>query len=191
MSIEPIIERILYRFSVRQKHRPFLVGIDGLGGSGKTTLIKNVKQELMNHDCNVVTFNLDDYIVEKNKRYDTGYEEWYEYYYLQWDVRRLRKNMFEALHKNCSILQLPFYDKRKDCISTKQYTIVSDQIVLLEGIFLQRREWKDFYDFVIFLDCPRDLRLQRVMNRDSYIGDYQAILNKYQTRYFPGEEHYF
>lgn len=85
---------------------------------------------------------------------------------------------------------MPFYDKNKDLVSTKQKTVAFDNIVLIEGIFLQRREWRDFYDFVIYVDCPGDLRQQRVLSRDSYIGDYQAILNKYQNRYWPGEKYY-
>lgn len=41
-----------------------------------------------------------------------------------------------------------------------------------------------------YLDCPRELRHKRALNRDSYIGDYQARLNKYKRRYWLGEKHY-
>lgn len=191
MSIKEMAEKILFQFLTRSnKDRPLIVGIDGLSGAGKTTLVKKVEQELIILTAKVVTFHLDDHIVERNKRYQTGHEEWYEYYYLQWDIKWLTANFFELLHNSYNNIFLPFYDNSTDSTSTKQITIASDNIVLIEGIFLQRQEWRRFYDFIIFLDCPRKLRYERALNRDSYIGDYQARLSKYQRRYWLGENHY-
>ena len=44
---------------------------------------------------------------------------------------------------------------------------------------------------MIYLDVPEDVRLHRVLNRDTYIGDAQQITEKYENRYFPAERHYF
>ncbi|MFS0688000.1 kinase [Sporosarcina sp. 179-K 8C2 HS] len=191
MSIKEIVEKIIFQFSIRpNKACPLLIGIDGLGGSGKTTFVKEIEQELLYQNCQAVTFHLDDHIVERKKRYETGYEEWYEYYYLQWDVDNLTANLFEPLQRGCNNIFLAFYDKLTDSTVTKQTTVTSDSIVLIEGIFSQRHEWKSFYDIVFFLDCPRELRHKRVLNRDLYIGDYEERLDKYQRRYWLGEEHY-
>ncbi|WP_096438777.1 kinase [Alteribacter populi] len=191
MFINELAEKLYFQFSTRSiKDRPLIVGIDGLSGAGKTTLVKKIEQELNDNNCEVVTFHLDDHIVERNKRYQTGHEEWYEYYYLQWDIKRLTTHLFELLHTSCNKIFLPFYDKSTDSTSTKQITVASDSIVLIEGIFLQRQEWRRFYDFIIFLDCPRELRYKRSLNRDSYIGNYPARLNKYKRRYWLAEKHY-
>ncbi|WP_252503513.1 kinase [Sporosarcina sp. Marseille-Q4943] len=191
MSIIEIVEKIIFQFLIRpNKTCPLIVGIDGLGGSGKTTLVKEIEQELINENCQAVTFHLDDHIVERKKRYQTGHEEWYEYYYLQWDVNNLTANLFEPLHSGCHSIYLAFYDKYTDSNLIKQTTVTSDSIVLIEGVFLQRHEWKRFYDIVFFLDCPRELRYERVLNRDLYIGNYEERLQKYQRRYWLGEEHY-
>lgn len=40
------------------------------------------------------------------------------------------------------------------------------------------------------MDCPREIRNVRVLKRDSYIGDMEARLNKYERRYWKGEEFY-
>ncbi len=191
MSIKEITEKIIFQFSIiSNKDRPFIVGIDGLSGAGKTTLVKEIKQELNKNNVDTVVFHIDDHIVERNKRYETGHEEWYEFYYLQWDVNNLTTDFFERLHNRCHNISLSFYDKFTDSTSTKQMTVAADSIVLIEGVFLQRKEWRGFYDFTIFIDCPRELRYERVLNRDSYIGDLQDRLNKYERRYWPGEQHY-
>ncbi|KGR77370.1 uridine kinase [Ureibacillus manganicus DSM 26584] len=171
------------------KNRPYIVAIDGLSGAGKTTLVNKIESELK-QKINVVLIHIDDHIVERNRRYDTGYEEWYEYYYLQWNVQYLKEVLFEKLYNNSKILSLPFYDKTRDTTNHRSISLSPQTIVIIEGIFLQRKEWKTFYDYTIFIDCPREVRYTRVLERDKYIGDEQAILNKYNRRYWPGEVHY-
>ncbi|WP_438317090.1 kinase [Sporosarcina sp. FA9] len=191
MAVNEVTEKVLFQLSIHSnEQRPLIVGIDGLSGAGKTTLTKKIAKELINNNCKVVSFHLDDHIVERNKRYLTGHEEWYEYYYLQWNVKELKGDLFKSLHNCSNPITLQFYDKYKDSISTKHITVAPDSIILIEGIFLQRQEWRRFYDFVVFLDCPCELRHERVLNRDMYIGNYLERLNKYQRRYWLGETHY-
>ena len=187
---EELIEELFFRYKDRAvKSRPLIVAIDGLGGAGKTTLVKNIENELKNK-CTVSVIHIDDHIVESNKRYNTGSDEWYEYYYLQWDIEIIRDDLLRKIHNNYTELNLPFYDKFYDRTVLKNITIASDSIVLIEGVFLLREEWGTFYDYTIFVDCPREIRYERVLNRDSYIGDYRARLSKYKKRYWPGEEYY-
>ncbi|MCM3709847.1 hypothetical protein [Sporosarcina luteola] len=98
--------------------------------------------------------------------------------------------LFEPLSIGCDNIQLDFYDKFTDTTSTNLVNVTSDSVVLIEGIFLQRQEWKGFYSFVIYLDCPWELRYERVLNRDLYIGKYEERLTKYQRRYWLAENHY-
>lgn len=190
MCIKETAEMLIYQFLNRSnKNRALIVGLDGLGGAGKTTFSQKVEQELRGANYKIRTFHLDDHIVEKNKRYQTGHEEWYEYYYLQWDIKGIVTNLLEPLN-NCHHTRLPFYDKSTDSISAKRIDVLANSIVIIEGIFLQRKEWKDLFDFIIFIDCPFELRQKRVLNRDSYIGDFQVRLQKYTERYWLGEKHY-
>ncbi|MBK3496328.1 AAA family ATPase [Viridibacillus sp. YIM B01967] len=190
MCVNEIAGELLYQFSSRSHNRPLIVAIDGLSGAGKTTLVKNLECELKDK-CKVTVIHIDDHIVERNKRYNTGHEEWYEYYYLQWDIKMITNKLLEKIYNNSNEITLPFYDHSTDTISTKEITVTTNSIVLIEGIFLQRKEWRNFYDLIIFLDCPLEMRYERVLHRDSYIGDYQERLNKYKRRYWLGEEHYF
>lgn len=63
-------------------------------------------------------------------------------------------------------------------------------MVIIEGIFLLRDEWKNCYDYIVFLDCPKEMRYARVIQRDTYIGDIDERVNKYTKRYWPAEEYY-
>jgi uridine kinase len=81
-----------------EQGKRIVLGIDGLSRSGKTTLTKKVVQHLQEKYISVCLFHIDDYIVERKERYNTGYEEWYEYYNLQWDVKWLKDNLFIKLN---------------------------------------------------------------------------------------------
>lgn len=191
MTSKGIAEIILIQYLARtNKLSPFIVAIDGLSGSGKTTLVHQIERELRDNDCKVVIIHIDDHIVERTKRYDTGFDEWYEYYYLQWDVEMLTNQLFQSLRNNSHDLSLPFYDQTTDSLTNRQLSISNNSIVLIEGIFLQRKEWKSFYDYTLFLKCSREVRCERVLKRDKYIGDLEKRLNKYKRRYWPGEDYY-
>lgn len=191
VSMQEIVHELISHItSIPNEERPYLVAIDGLSGAGKTTFVKKLDHELKNQKYQTFIFHTDNHIVEKNSRYLTGNEEWYEYYYLQWDVNLLTSILFERLHQNCRMLNLPFYDKENDDHSIKPVMIEPESVVLIEGIFLQRKEWRNFFDFTIFIDCPRNVRFERVLKRDQYIGDYEAIQSKYKRRYWPGEDYY-
>ncbi len=166
--------------------RPFIVAIDGLSGAGKTTFANEIENRL----DHTLVIHIDDHIVERKKRYDTGFEQWYEYYQLQWDPVYLEEQLYQKIHQNAAQLCLPFYDKDRDMCVMKTINLSSDQIIIIEGVFLLREEWKRYYDNIIFLDCPKETRYERVLRRDAYIGDVAERLKKYQERYWLAEEYY-
>lgn len=146
--------------------------------------------QLKSNFANTVIIHIDDHVVENAKRYNTGHEEWFEYYHLQWDTIYLRDNLFKKLNNNHSDIQLMFYEREKDTLKNKSIEFTSKSIVIVEGIFLLRKEWKDFYDYIIFLDCPQEIRHERALDRDAYIGSFEERLRKYKERYWIAEDYY-
>ncbi|MCT4782972.1 MULTISPECIES: kinase [Exiguobacterium] len=166
--------------------KPFIVAIDGLSGSGKTTMV----EQLRDLSKDVVVFHIDDFIVERSKRYGTGESEAMEYYALQWDVDLLVKTLFKPLQEGKTKLTLPYYERDRDEVINRTVEIAPNALVLIEGIFLLRDEWRRYFDYIVYLDCPREVRYERALHRDTYIGDLAERLDKYTRRYWPGEAHY-
>lgn len=110
-------------------------------------------------------------------------EPCYEYYALQWDLRYLYENLFTGLHMTQSIV-LPFYNDAKDEQIMRTVCIPSECVIIVEGVFLQRSEWRSFLDFCIYLDCPREIRF----SRESEAA--QANMAKFRSRYWKAEDYY-
>jgi uridine kinase len=56
-------------------------------------------------------------------------------------------------------------------------------IVIVEGIYSSRAELSHLYDFVIWVDAPADLRLQRGIERDG-----EEARERWLTEWMPDEE---
>ncbi|TCW50133.1 uridine kinase [Bacillus thuringiensis] len=171
--------------NVMKKHKEnrFILGIDGLSRSGKTTFVTNLKENMKQESIPFHIFHIDDHIVERNKRYHTGYEEWYEYYYLQWDIEWLRQKFFQKL-QNDTKLKLPFYNNVTDSSEMKKVQIPIVGVIVIEGVFLQRKEWRDFFHYMVYLDCPRETRFLRESEET------QKNLSKFENRYWKAEDYY-
>ena len=171
--------------NVMKKHKEnrFILGIDGLSRSGKTTFVANLKENMKQESIPFHIFHIDDHIVERNKRYDTGFEEWYEYYYLQWDIEWLRQKFFRKL-QNETKLKLPFYNDKTDSCEMKKVQIPIVGVIVIEGVFLQRKEWRDFFHYMVYLDCPRETRFLRES------PETQKNLSKFKNRYWKAEDYY-
>ena len=160
-----------------------IIGIDGLSRSGKTTLSEGLESYLKEQAIPHHIFHIDDFVVERAKRYGTGHEEWFEFYCIQWDVDWLRQHFFDEL-RDASELKLPRYDRETDTHAIQHVTLPPSCLIFVEGVFLQRQEWRNFFDLMIYVDCPEDVRLERELRT---LG---KSMEQLKNRYHKGEDYY-
>lgn len=177
------VKQIIENMPALESGKRLVVGIDGMSRSGKTTLTGELMRHFKQSGTPAAGFHLDDFIVERNRRYGTGNKEWHEYYHLQWETDWLREHFFKRL-KSASEMTLPFYNKEADRRENRKVTLPDSGVIIIEGVFLQRREWKGFCDYVIYVDSPPQSRIGREaevvrLNR-----------KKFENRYWPAEEYY-
>lgn len=178
-----VMQLIKSKFETVKQGERLIVAIDGLSRSGKTTLVKKLGNLLKNMDRSYYILHIDDFITERSKRYNTGNDEWYEYYTLQWDVHWLEKHLFNKL-PGSTILSLPFYDSETDRQVLKEVAIGNASVIIVEGVFLLREQWRNAFNYAVYLDCPRDVRFSRESSPT------QKNLQKFEQRYWKAEDFY-
>ena len=168
-----------------------IIGIDGLGGAGKSTLSEKISQRLIENQYHTVLLHIDDFINIKEVRYNEEYPDWQCYYNLQWRYEYFANSVINIIkNKATGSVDVELYNKDKDTYRIQNYSIEEKTIVIVEGIFLQREELRGLFDFMIYIDVPEDIRLKRVLLRDIYICNQQQIIHKYKNRYLPAEYRY-
>jgi uridine kinase len=69
--------------------------------------------------------------------------------------------------------------------TARNYNIKPDTVVILEGVFLFRKELAPFIDYKVYLDISFQESKKRATIRDP-----EASVLKYDTKYLPAEERY-
>lgn len=162
-----------------------VVGIDGLGGAGKSTISEKLCSELEREGIHTILLHIDDFIHIRKIRYNSSYPEWQCYYDLQWRYDYFAETI-ERLKDGFNFSnEIELYDKDNDGYIMKEYTVNNKTVIIVEGIFLQRKELQGIFDYMIYIDVQEDVRMNRVLKRDTYIGNEQQIIEKYKKRYFP------
>lgn len=160
-----------------------VIGIDGLSRSGKTTFAELLGNALKQRGREYSLFHLDEFITKKRERYHTGFEEWYEYYLRQWDVESLTTQLFQKASA-ASSLTLSYYNEKRDKHETRKVHLPENGVIIIEGVFLQREEWLPYLDYVIYIDCSKEVRF----SRESWRA--QMDRNKFIRRYWKAENFY-
>lgn len=180
--------------AIKEKYTPertIIIGIDGLGGAGKSTISDSLSELLSRENYNITLLHIDDFIHPRSVRYNESYPEWECYYNLQWRYDYLLEKVIRPIKSGSDFAcDIELYDKDNDSYFLNSTAVPVGSIVIIEGIFLQRPELKGAFDLMIYIDVSEEERLSRVLERDGYIGDKSQIKAKYDGRYFPAERHY-
>jgi uridine kinase len=158
------VQEVAQRISAVTGRTTRLVAIDGWGGAGKTRLAT----ELAKRAPSVTVVHTDDFAGPRQPGWD-----W------QCFAREVLKPL---LRGNCSRFQR--YDWDADHLAEWQ-TVPVGGTVIVEGISSSRRELGQVWDLIIWVECPRDLRLRRGIERDG-----EALRWKWETVWMPEEEAY-
>ena len=163
---------------LRRQHRTLLVGIDGRGGSGKSTFARRLEAAAV--DLTVV--EVDDFYRpsrERQARAASGDTEVGG----NFDWRRLRDHVLLPLSQD-EPAAYRRYDWAADELA-EWHTVPTGGIVLVEGNYSIRHELFEFYDYTAWIEAPHDVRLERGLLRGG-----QDTRDRWLTEWMPEEERY-
>lgn len=170
-------------------HKPYLIGICGGTGSGKTTLINNLKKSLQ--DYNVCYVSLDDYykpreeqqLDEKGEK-NFDLPESFKREKFKEDIKRLMKG--EAVE----VFEYNFNNPLKE---KKLIKIEPAPVIIIEGIFVFHfEEIMEMLDLKIFIHASDSIKLIRRIRRDQSERNYplEDVLYRYENHVNPTYLHY-
>jgi uridine kinase len=143
----------------RRAKRPLVVGIDGLGGAGKSTLANGIDETFAG--C-VSIIRCDDFYrpLGGEEFLRLTPEEAYESYF---DWCRLRDEALMPLRegKHARYQRRDWSTDRFD----EWIEVEPREIVIVEGVFSTRPELRSLIDVAVFVETPREERIRRMSVR--------------------------
>lgn len=169
--------------------KPYVIGITGGSGSGKTFFVEELSQTLATEDYCI--FSQDNYYVPiaEQPRDAKGIENFDTLHSI--DLEHYRQDL-EKLLKGESI-QIKEYTFNNPDKSEKILTLHSASLIFIEGIFIfNEKSLTDLIDLKIFVDVNEATRLSRRIIRDSQERGYDLndVLYRYEVHHYPAYKHH-
>jgi len=159
----------------------FIIGITGGTGSGKTTIVNEV---INLFDASEICLLSSDSYYKNNASLDFNQRD-----KLNYDIPEAID--FDLLNKHIDLLKqeininVPNYCFTTHLRLEKTTVVEPKKILIIEGILiLTNKTLRDSINYSVFLDCPRDVRLQRRLDRDikERGRNYNDVINLFETR---------
>ncbi|MGD0795112.1 MAG: HAD hydrolase-like protein [Dehalococcoidales bacterium] len=183
----PIFEKIASEIERKKPaDRPLVIGVNGIDCSGKTVFTSALQQFLDAKGHQTQLISLDDFHNPREIRY-AGQDQADNYFHKSFDIQTiLKKLLIPVREKGEYTATLKLLDLQTDKYTvTRKFSFSRQSIVLIEGVFLFRKDLSPFIDYKIFLEIPLKEGKKRAISRDP-----EASLNKYDTKYLPAQRKY-
>ena len=165
---------------------PVLVGIDGLGGAGKSTFARHLEHQI---DRSAVVVEGDDFYrdIPEDARVLLDARQGVEQYF---DWQRLRREVLEPVAHGESLLRYQRYDWGAAAMG-RWVEVPMPEVVIVEGVYMLRPELRDLVDVKVYVEASASLRQQRQIDRgenpSEWITRWAAAERLYMSEASPRE----
>jgi uridine kinase len=190
-NVKKLSELVLKEYRSYGNQDVFTVAISGIDASGKGFVSNLLQSELEAQDLKIANINIDPWQnpISLRLQKENPAENFYKLVF-RWDD--FFAQLIAPLKKNGSI----YFDTmliRTDADEYYPYTYnFSDvNILLVEGIFLLKKEFLKYYDSKIWIDCSFNTGLQRAILRNSENLSKGKLVHDYDTYYYSAQRYHF
>lgn len=168
---------------------PYLIGICGGSGSGKTSFIRRLRQAYPEEQVCIVS--QDDYYLPRELQHRDINGEWNFDLPKSFDKKKFRQDI-EALLSGKSI-EIKEYVFNNPDATPKMLQIKSAPVIVIEGLFVfHYRKIAKKFDLKVFVNAKENLKIIRRILRDQVERGYPLddVLYKYQHHVLPSYERF-
>ena len=186
-----VLEAIARKRDAVAPNRTVLVGISGIDGSGKGFVSAKLAEALRARSLNVALISADDWLnLPKVCLNPNNYAEHFYEHAIRFD------EMFERLivplsdHRGVDVLA-DCGDPKAAVHRTHRYIFRNIDIVLLEGIFLFKEGYGEYFELKIWIECSFQTALRRAIARGQEGLPPAETQYSFETIYFPAQRIHF
>jgi uridine kinase len=165
------------------------VGVDGVDGAGKTHFADELAELLKASGRSTIRASVDGFHNPKAIRYRRGRGSPKGFFHDSYDYDQLKAALLDPLSPGGTArYRVAVFDHRADApVQTPPQQALPGDILIVDGIFLHRRELRAYWDYSIFLEVAFDVSIPRGALRGEGSPDPEAPENR---RYVEGQKLY-
>ena len=149
--------------SVRQPDRPTLIAIDGIDGSGKSTFADEVAAELATRGVPALRSTIDSFHNPRSVRWRRGQSSPLGFYLDSHDLVAVQDLLLKPLRDGTGDYSVAVFDEPMDQrVEIEPVPVRGDELLIFDGIFVQRPELSEYWDLTIWLDGQQRVDLRRL-----------------------------
>jgi uridine kinase len=189
-SIDDITAAIL-GVQFRSGRRAGLIAVSGIDGSGKGYVSAQLAKKLAGAGFRVALIAADGWLNLPHVRFG-GDDPGEHFYSHAFRFEEMFSRLIEPLaHDGSRHLIAEYAEETATCYRKHVYEFDHLDLILLEGIFLFKREHQQRYDFRLWIDCSFKTALERALSRSQEGLPPADTVAAYERIYFPAERAHF
>ena len=161
-----------------------IIGIAGGTGSGKTTVVKKIREQFPKGEVAIIThdsyyFDSGELSLEERRKKNFDHPDSIEFDLMIEHIKKL---------KNGDSIAEPIYSFITCTRAEKTKHVEPKEVLIIEGILcLTNKDLRDLMDIKVYVDCDSDLRLARVIRRDMQERgrNVEQVLKRYEETVRP------
>lgn len=170
-------------------HRSLLVAVSGIDGAGKGYWSAQIVQALQSTGLRAAVVNIDHWLALPAERFNpatpgrTFYERGIRFDQMLTDLVRPMQQA-RSLRTTIDAADATMADRYR----RRTIALENMDVLVIEGIFLLKRELRDEFDLRIWIDCTFDTALERALDRGQEGLPEREVIRDYHTVYFPAQQ---
>lgn len=190
-DLAPAVELIRRQRHTVTAHRAILVALSGIDGSGKGFVAARLERQLERAGLRVAVIGIDPWQHPQTIRLsrERPAAHFYEHAF-RWDELFLEL-VAPLVHERSADLMVNAIRTDVDRFFPRQYRFDDVDVVLLEGIFLFKRELNRRYDLRLWITCSFETALVRAHLRNQEGLSPRELERDFRSIYFPAQRLHF
>ena len=179
-----VVNEIASWLAATQLGHPVRVAVDGITAAGKTTFAGELAAAIIGRQG--VHLSTDDYHHQRERRRRQGRLSAGGYYEDAYDLDAFRDRVLVPLGPDGDRRYQPRYHDldTDEFVDDPPVTALADDVMVVDGSFLQRPDLAPHWDAVVWLDTNFATALDRALARDEHLfGGRDEVREAYELRY--------
>jgi uridine kinase len=167
--------------------RALLAGVTGIDGSGKGYVTARLADRLRGQGINVAAIGIDGWLNLPAVRFDPANPAGHFYRHALRFDELFAQLVLPLRDRRTLRLEADHAEETAVAYRKHVYDFADVDVILLEGIFLLKREHRGHFDLSVWLDCTFETALERALSRGQEGLPPAETVRAYETIYFPAQ----